>query len=156
MQLRYRFYMGGDYNPYQKEMVSSYNKLTEERQAVDANREMPLDEIFPQLDSWADYVMANSKYTFWLMERAICKNSEGKAEEIEDIWNEAKASGQIGEWLEKSEEDESVKALCFYIAALHNKFNPDDQTVDFRLYISEGSRQTSFTEGSEYMLEAYE
>ena len=154
MQVRYRFFQGGDWNPYEKERSAAYGKLTEERMVADPNKVEPIWEVFPKLGSWADYVIANSKSVFWLMERDISINEVDKAEEIEDIWDEAKSTGAVGEWLMKSEAEESEKAVCYYIAALHRRFDPNDPAVDFRLYISEGNKLKDAEGG--FTLEEYE
>lgn len=156
MQLTYKFYFGGDNNPFSKETDAAYEKLTEEREVADPEKEKPLSEVFPTLDSWADYLISNSKSVFWEMERAICKNESQKASEIEEYWEEAQRNGDVGEWLKKSEADESTKAMCFYMASLHRAFDPDDSAVDFRFYISEGMKPRSSHDGEGFSLEPYE
>ena len=156
MQIRYKFYFGGDSNPFQKERDAVYDKITAERAEVDPNNEKSLSEVFPTLESWPDYVLSNSKSVFWQMERAIQQNELTKASEIEDLWNEAKSDGSVGEWLKLSEADESEKALCFYIASLYNQFNPNDNTVDFRLYISEGPDSDMEDTETRFSLTPYE
>lgn len=156
MQLTYKFYLGGDANPFIEEAKAAYEKLTAERERADPGKEKPLEEVFPTLDSWADYLISNSKSVFWEMERAICKNESQKASEIEEFWEEAQRNGDVGEWLKKSEADESTKAMCFYMASLHRAFDPNDSTVDFRYYISEGMKPHNSDEGETFSLEPYE
>jgi hypothetical protein len=156
MQLTYKFYFGGDFNPFEKEAEEAYGKLTEERETIDPEKVQPIEELFPTLDSWADYLIANSKSVFWQMERAICKNESAKSDEIEEFWEESKRSGNIGEWLKKSEANESTKAMCFYMASLHKAFDPIGNAVDFRYYISEGTKPRNSHDGEGFSLEAYE
>ena len=156
MQLKYKFYFGGEFNPYEKEVDEAYSKLTEERERVDPQKEQPIENVFPTLDSWADYLIANSKSIFWLMEKAISKNESSKADEIEEFWEESKRSGNVGEWLKKAEADESTKAMCFYMASLHKAFDPIGNMVDFRYYITEGMKPRTSHDREGFSLEAYE
>lgn len=156
MQLTYKFYFGGDSNPFEREVEEAYGKLTAEREAKDPDRERPVEELFPLLDSWADYLIANSKSVFWLMEKAISRNATEKSGEIEEFWEGAKRRGSIGEWLRESEADESTKAMCFYMASLHRVFDPIGNGVDFRYYISEGVKPGVSHNGEGFSLEAYE
>lgn len=156
MQLTYRFYLGGDSNPYEEEERKAYGKLTEEREAVDPGKEKPIAVLFPQLDSWADYLIAHSKSVFWQMERAIRKGDPSKADEIEEIWDEAKSSGSVGEWLKVAEADEAEKAMCYYLSLLHREFDPKGFSVDFRYYITEGKWTSRDGGGETFSLEAYE
>ena len=156
MQLTYKFYFGGDFNPFEKEVEEAYGKLTEEREAADPEKVQPIEALFPTLDSWADYLIANSKSVFWQMERAICKDESNKAGEIEAFWEEANRDGEVGEWLKMSEADESTKAICFYMASLHKAFDPIGNAVDFRYYISEGLKPRISHDGEGFSLEAYE
>lgn len=139
MQLKYRFFFGGDRNPFEKTRAEAYARLTEERAIQDPEKTKPTDEVFPELDSWADYLIENSKSVFWQMERDICKNADSKADEIAELWKDAKSRGLIGSFLERSEADEASKAMCYYMAALHRQFSPNDITVDFRYYIAAGN-----------------
>jgi hypothetical protein len=156
MQLKYKFYFGGDHNPFQKEVDAAYEKITEERETIDPNKERPIEEVFPLLDSWPDYLIANSKSVFWLMERAICRDESQKAGEIEEFWEEARRNGNVGEWLMKSEADESTKAMCYYMASLHRAFDPIGNAVDFRFYVSEGRQPSTSHDGEGFSLEPYE
>ena len=155
MQLKYRFYFGGNHNPFAKETDVAYARLTDERLAVDPEGNKAPREVFPTLDSWADYLVANSKSVFWQMERAVCKGAD-KESEIEEFWEEAKRDGRVGEWLKRAEADESEKALCLYMATLHRGFCPEDNTVDFRYYLAPASRveNPNYIEG--FSLEAYD
>lgn len=140
MTIKYRYYFGGEYNPYDKEWEEAYGKLTEEREIVDPRNEKPLVEVMPTLDSWADFVIAKSKSTFWLMERDICKSRENREEDVFEIWEEAVQKGKVGEWLKESEAEESAKAVCYYMSLQYERFCPGDYTVDFRLYLSESGK----------------
>ena len=156
MQIRYKFYRGGEVNPFQKEYDEAYAKITDERERVDPNRERSIGELFPRLDSWPDYVLSNSLYVFWKMEHDICVSGMDKVAEIEEIWDEAKSSGSVGEWLKMAEAEETEKAMCFYMASLYNQYNPDNKAVDFRLYISEKIDKHTGTVVQGYSLEPYE
>lgn len=156
MQLKYKFYFGGDNNPFTEEVDAAYEKLTDQRDSVDPMKEKPLDQVFPELDAWPDYLIANSKSVFWQMERDICKNEREKAVEIEEFWEEAKRNGDVGEWLKASEADESTKAMCFYMAALYKTFDTTGHMVDFRYYISEGRKPMTSHDGEGFSLEPYE
>ena len=134
MELRYRYFFGGDWNPFEKEVSSAYSKLTEERDIKDPKHEMAIEEVFPELDSWSDYVVAESKSTFWRMERCICKYEDDTVSFIEELWRNALREHKVGEWLSQSEADDAEKAMCYYMANIHKRFNPSDNTVDFRLY----------------------
>lgn len=156
MQQICHFFYGGDWNPFAKEAETAYKKLTEERRIADPSNEMPDGKVFPKLDSWPDYVIAESKSTFWKMERAISRNSEAKATEIETLWKEAQSQNKVDKWLESVEADEAEKAMCFYMRSLHELFAPNDKSVDFRLYITESGivQRPNVPEG--FSLEAYE
>lgn len=157
MQLRYKFFRGGDINPYEKELDEAYGKLTEERQNADPERAEPLREVFPRLDSWADYVVALSKSTFWQMERKVRRSKGEMSEAIEDFYRTAERERRLGEWLKEAEADECEKALCFYIASQYYQFNPNDWVVDFRLYFTEGGRAMKGGDSNENaILEPYE
>ena len=156
MEIRYKFFNGGDENPFRKELDEAYSKITEEREIADPNREKPIEDIFPRLESWPDYVLANSLFVFWQMERAVSLSGIDKAEEIEEIWQNAKDSRSIGEWLIESEADESEKALCYYMASLYNQYNPNNKAVDFRLYISEELDKNRGIVVQGFSLEPYE
>lgn len=157
MQIKYKFYFGGDSNPYEKDRDEAYARLTEERERADPANEKPLRELFPQLDSWPDFLIANSKAVFWGMERGISRDQLAKSAEIELLWAEAKSEGRVGEWLKKSEADESTKAMCYFMEALRERFAPDDFTVDFRYYITEGSKPRELSQDEQnFSLEAYE
>ena len=156
MHIKYKFFRGGDVNPFEKELNEAYSKITEEREMADPEKELPVGEIFPKLESWPDYVLAHSLFVFWQMERAVSKGGLDKAREIEDIWHDAKDSGSIGEWLRESEADDSEKAMCYYMASLYNQNNPNNRSVDFRLYISETLDKNSGTVVQGFSLEPYE
>ena len=138
MQLQDRFYYGGEWNPHAKPAEDAFVRLSEERKSRDPNNERPLKEILPELDSWPDYLLAHSLSVFWLMEKAIAQNELAMSTEIEDLWNNLGNKKWYGEWLKEAEADEPSKAMCLYMAMLHERFAPDDFTVDFRLYLSEG------------------
>ena len=156
MQPRYKFFYGGDWNPFEKEAKEKYEKLTKERKIADPLNEKPLEEVFPKLDSWPDYVIAESKSTFWMMERAICMDEAETSSEIEEIWKAAKKNGDVDEWIVKVDGDEIEKAICHYMRVLHEMFSPNDKTVNFRLYFSEGgeSERPNVKEG--FTLTPYE
>lgn len=156
MQIRYKFYRGGDINPFQKAYDEAYAKITDERERADPNKEQDINELFPKLDSWPDYVLAHSLCVFWKMERDISISGIDKAEEIEELWDEAKSSGTIGEWLKLSEAEESEKAMCFYMASLYRQYDPNSKSVDFRLYISETIDKDTGTTVQGFSLEPYE
>jgi hypothetical protein len=137
MKIKYRYYFGGDSNPYESMELEVYSRLTEEREIADPTNEKPLSDVFPTLDSWADYVLAKSKATFWEMEKEISKRGEKGAEAVYELWKDASSSGRVGDWLKESEHDESEKAMCYYMGALYEQFCPGDITVDFRLYLTE-------------------
>ena len=156
MQLRYKFYFGGNYNPYEKEAEEAYAQLTKEREAADPQKNTPLERIFPMLDGWADYLISNSKSVFWQMEKAISHDEENKASEIEELWEEGNRNGEVGEWLKKAKAEESTKALCYYMASLHNMFDPIGNAVDFRYYITEGRKPMHSNDGEWNSQEIYE
>jgi hypothetical protein len=156
MQLKYKYFYGGDWNPFKSEAESTYKKLSEERKIVDPANEQPTEKVFPTLDSWPEYVLAESKSTFWMMERAIGKNPQSKVQEISDVWSEALSEKKVDKWLLTVEGDETEKAMCYYMKVLHMMFSPEDKTVDFRLYFSEGgeSKRLNMEEG--FSLTPYE
>ena len=156
MTLRYRYFFGGEYNPFCKERDAAYAKLTDEARLADPSGERRLDILFPQLDSWPDYLIAESKNTFWEMERAINHGGEDAAERIETFWNKAVSDGMIGGWLKDVEEDDSEKAMALYMYAMHRQFDPNDFTVDFRLYFSESNASTSLEEIDDFNINPYE
>ena len=71
MQLKYKYFSGGRWNPYAKDEKETYKKITEERRIADPMNEMPIDKVYPTLDSWAEYVIATSLSTFWKLEKEI-------------------------------------------------------------------------------------
>ncbi|MBO6031748.1 MAG: hypothetical protein J6Q22_09765 [Prevotella sp.] len=156
MQLKYKYFYGGDYNPYKKEAEEAYRKLTEERKIADPENMRPTEMVFPILDSWANYVIAESKSTFWQMERAIGLNSESKASEIETIWKEAVGERKVDKWIVSGDGDEAEKAICYYMKVVHGMFAPGDRTVDFRLYFSEGGESRRLDVGEGFSLDPYE
>ncbi len=56
MQLKYRYFYGGDWNPFAKEADAAYVKLSEERKLADPGNNLPVEKVFPSLDSWPEYV----------------------------------------------------------------------------------------------------
>ena len=156
MQLKYKFFYGGDWNPFKKEAEEAYIKLSEERKIADPANEQPTEKILPTLDSWPEYVIAESKSTFWMMERAIGKNPQSKVQEISDVWGEALAEKKVDGWLLTVEGDETEKAMCYYMKVLHMMFSPEDKTVDFRLYFSEGGESKSLNMEEGFSLTPYE
>jgi hypothetical protein len=156
MQLKYRYFYGGDWNPFAKEADAAYVKLSEERKLADPGNNLPVEKVFPSLDSWPEYVIAESKSTFWKLERSIGKHSDGKTQDIEDVWKEALALRKVEKWILDAEGDESEKALCYYIKVLHGMFAPGDRTVDFRLYFSEGGEAMRLDSGEGFSLTPYD
>lgn len=156
MQLKYKYFYGGDWNPYKKDAEAAYRRLSEERKIADPGNEQPTEKIFPTLDSWPDYVIAESKNTFWLMERAIGKNPQPKVQGIEDVWHEALTERKVDKWLLTVEGDETEKAMCYYMQVLHGMFSPNDRTVDFRLYFSEGGEGKRLNIEEGFTLTPYE
>ena len=156
MTLKYRYFFGGGYNPFRKERDAVYARLTEEARLEDSEGARPIELLLPTLDSWPDYVIAESKNTFWEMERDVYKGGEDSAERVETLWKEALANGMIGDWLKKAEADEAEKAIALYMAILHRQFNPDDTTVDFRLYFSESDAGKSLEETEAFNINPYE
>lgn len=142
MQLKYKFFTGGDWNPYIKDSDEAYHRITEERNGNGGKEGegASVDGDMENLRSWPDYVLNHSKAVFWEMERDIWMNGADKSVEIEDVWAEANDNGAVGKWLKDSEADDAEKSMCFYMAALHERLCPNDRTVDFRLYISEGGK----------------
>lgn len=137
MQLQFRFFGGGDFNPYEIDEQEAYKRLNEERKVRDPDKQEPTWEIFPTLDSYADYVIAHSKSVFWKYEKDLALDADGNALLIEDMWNDALRRREVGEFLLKVDGDESVKATCYYMAVDYNRVNPLDKSVDFRLYFTE-------------------
>ena len=156
MQFKYRFFYGGNWNPFAKEAEDSYRRLSEERKLADPNNEQPTEKLFPKLDSWPQYVISESCSTFWLMERAIGICSDMRDREIEDIWKDASSSGKVDKWLKSVEADEIEKAMCYYIKTLHEAYAPNDKTVDFKLYFSEGSKAKRMNVEEGFSLTPYE
>ena len=147
MQLKYKYFYGGDWNPFGKEADEAYRRLSEERKLADPQNEMPVEKVFPKLDSWPQYVISESKSTFWKMERSIANDAEAKSQEVETIWKEALGQKKVEKWIIDVEGDETEKAMCYYIKVLHGMFSPNDRTVDFRLYFSEGGKAKRLDEG---------
>lgn len=156
MQLKYRYFYGGDWNPFKKEVEEAYRKLSEERKIADPENRMPIDKVFPSLSSWPEYVISESKSTFWQMERAIGKHAEEKAQEIEGIWGEALSQKKVERWILEAQGDETEKAMCYYMKILHGMFSPKDKTVDFRLYFSEGGKAKRIDTDDGFTLTPYE
>lgn len=156
MQLEYRFFYGGSRNPFEKEAVDAYRKLSEERKVADRRNLEPIEKVFPTLDSWPRYVIAESKSTFWKMERELGMNAEAKAQEIETIWKEALDHRKVDKWILEVDGNDTAKAMCYYIKVLHGMFAPNDRTVDFRLYFSESIRGRRVDENSAFSLTPYE
>ena len=139
MQLKYKYFFGGDWNPYEKEAEVALKHLVEERSIKDPKKEKPNREILPKLDSWPDYVLAASKSAFWQGERDVCHNEAQKTVEIEDLWRDATETRSIGGFIKDVEADEVEKAMCYYLASLFHRFDPDNYVVDFRLYFTEST-----------------
>ena len=156
MQLKYRYFYGGDWNPFKKESEDAYKKLSEERKIKDPNNEIPIEKVFPTLDTWATYVIAESKSTFWQMERAIGMHSDVKSGDVENIWKEAISQRKVDKWLMEVDGDESEKALCYYMKVMHGMFAPDDRTVNFRLYFSETGNGQRMNADEGFSLTPYE
>ena len=156
MQLKYKFFYGGNRNPFSKEKEEAYRKLSEERKLADSGNTGPTEKIFPTLPSWPLYVIAESKSTFWQMERAIGLNADAKATEIEAVWHEAVGQKKVDKWILSAEGDETEKAMCYYIKVLHGMFSPNDRTVDFRLYFSEGRKAKRIDTNDGFTLTPYE
>ena len=156
MQIKYRFFFGGEQNPYEKEYEETYSRITEEREHIANDAEGEISEVFPKLQSWPNFVLVHSKFVFWKMEYDICKSGINKAEEILKLWEEAKLSGTIGKWLKELEEDENGKAMCYYMASLYNLFNPLDKSIDFRLYFTESPIKNIKEQESEFSLDPLE
>ena len=156
MQLKYKFYYGGNQNPFKQEAEDAYRKLSEERKIADGDNVEPTEKVFPTLASWPQYVIAESKSTFWQMERAIGMNAEAKAGEVETIWREAVGQRKVDRWILSAEGDETEKAMCYYIKVLHGMFAPNDRTVDFRLYFSEGGKAKRLDIDEGFTLSPYE
>ena len=138
MEMQFRFFYGGDWNPYESGLTEAMRHLTEERLAVDPNRETPMWEIFPKLRSYPDYVLALSKSTFWRYERDLALDPIGNMVQIEDMWNEAVSKGEIGTFIKDVEAPEVEKALCYWMACDYFRSAGDAGPVDFRLYFSQG------------------
>ena len=49
MQLKYKFFYGGNRNPFSKEKEEAYRKLSEERKLADSGNTEPTEKIFPTL-----------------------------------------------------------------------------------------------------------
>ena len=156
MQLKYKCYDGGSYNPFKREAEDAYRKLTEERKIADGSNKEPTEKVFPTLPSWPQYVIAESRSTFWQMERAIGENASEKAGDIETIWKEAVGQKKVSKWLHDVEGDETEKAMCYYMELLHRRFIPNDISVDFRLYFSEGGHAKRIDLNDGFSLTPYE
>lgn len=156
MTLKYRYFFGGDYNPFRKERDDAYSKLTDEARLSDPDGERPVEELFPKLDSWPDYLIAESKNTFWKIERAINHGGQDASERVENLWRKAVSEGFLGDWLKSVEADEAEKAMSLYMYSLHKQFDPNDFTVDFRLYFSESHVSKSLEDTEEFNINPYE
>lgn len=156
MTLKYRYFYGGDYNPFLKERDTAYSTLTEEARLADPDGMRPTELLLPKMDSWPDFVIAESKCTFWKMERDIHNGGEDAADRIENFWKEMLSTGGLGSWLKEVEADETEKALALYMATRFRQFNPTDRTVDFRLYFTESKDGISLEESEEFSLNPYE
>ena len=139
MQLKYKYFAGGDWNPFEKEAQEALERLTEERLIKDPEAQIPNKEILPTLHSWPDYVLASSKSVFWQGERDICHNEAQKTTEIEDLWREANETRSLGNFIKEVDADEVEKAIGYYLALLFHRFNPTNYVVDFRLYFTESN-----------------
>ena len=156
MTLKYRYFMGGEYNPFREDRDRTYSRLTDEARLTDPDGERELEVLFPKLDSWPDFLIAESKNTFWEMEHDIFNSGEDISERVEMLWRDSVTNGRIGEWLKKAEADESDKAMALYMATQHQQFDQNDFTVDFRLYFTESKEGKSLEEKEEFYLNPYE
>jgi hypothetical protein len=138
MEMQFRFFYGGDWNPYDSGLADAISRLTEERILQDPNREAPMWEILPKLRSFPDYVIALSKSTFWKYERDLATDAVGNMVQIEDMWNSAVANGEVGDFIKKVEAPEVEKAMCYWMACDYYRSAGDAGPVDFRLYFTEG------------------
>ena len=138
MEMQFRFFYGGDWNPYETGVAESLRHITEERLAVDPNRERPLWEVLPTLRSFPDYVLSLSKSTFWRYERDLALDPVGNMVEIEDMWNDAVAKREVGDFILRVEAPEVEKAMCYWMACDYYRSAGDAGPVDFRLYFSQG------------------
>ena len=153
MQMRYRYYNGGEYNEYAKEANKAYAKLVEERLLTDPERRRSAIVAMPQCDGWAEYVQAISKAVFWQYERDVSIGGLALAERIERMWNEAIEKHLIGKFLMESDAEDVEKALCYYMASDFYRCHPNDEVVDFRLYFYSGMGKG---EDERFSLEPYE
>lgn len=154
MELRYKFFRGGDWNPYEKETKECFKKLVDEQEVK--GLEGDLSKIWPGLDNWPDYLIAHSKSVFWQLEQNICHYSPGKAEDIYNVWKRAEEAGDLNEWYKTVEADETSKAMCYYMEKVYSLFDPKDITVDFRLYFTLGMEAKAFNGDDEFSLTPYE
>lgn len=152
MQLQFRFFGGGDFNPYENDEKEAFKRLDKERLVKDPEKQLPLWEVFPTLDSYPDFVIARSKSVFWKYEKDLALDPDGNSILIEDMWKDAMRRREVGEFLLKIDGDESTKAICYYMAVDFHRTNPLDQSVDFRLYFTE----KGIYGGEHHTLEAYE
>lgn len=153
MQMRYRYYSGGDYDEYAVEAKRAYENLVKERLLLDPERRRSAIEVMPSLDGWAEYVQAISKSIFWQYERNVSIGGLALAERIERMWTEAEERHLLGEFLEESDAEDVEKALCYYMASDFYRCHPDDRIVDFRLYFYSGALKDG---GGIFSLEPYE
>ena len=137
MQLKFKYFFGGDWNPYEDEEKEAFMRLAYERKVKDPDKEMKDEKLLPNLDSWPDYVLAASKSAFWSFERAICEDDVQKAIDVESLWLDAKSARAVGDFLKEADAEEVEKAMCYYMATLFHRSNPTNYVVDFRLYLTE-------------------
>lgn len=137
MQLRYRFFGGGDFNPYESGELEAFNRLTKDRLSIDPQRLQPLEQSLEECDAWPDYVIAHSKAVFWKYERDISLEPTANGLEIEDFWKGAERNNKAFEFIWDMDAEEIEKAICYYMARDYARCNPGDKSVDFRLYFTE-------------------
>lgn len=130
MELRLKFYHGGSWNPYIKDEQKAYEKVIKEK-------EVKPDVLTSQLDAWPLYVAAHSKAVFWELEKYVAQFNPLIATSIWEMWERAKQEGRVGEWLFIAEGEESEKSLLYYLATKFAFFCPSDNTVEFKLYLTE-------------------
>lgn len=155
MDLNFRYYTGGEYNPYANELRKAQKALVAEA-VVEMRREgrkseRSLDELMPTLYAWPDYVVARSKDVFWRGERDLSIDREASERAVEALWKEAGERNEIGRFLKETEAPEGAKAQCYYMAMDYMRKSPHDKSVDFRLYLSEAVEKVA-----RYTLEAFE
>lgn len=157
MELKYRFYNGGEKNPYLEGEGAAYKVLTAEIGSAGGVGEKGFGAIAPKMDGWARYVIAKSKRVFWDMERDLRYGGGDTEAAVEEFWNDRGKSYRLGEWLKQVEVEDAERAMGLYMAWLYRRMNPMDVGVDFRLYFTEGeSGRVIDGGGSGFSLEPFE